>query len=161
MAQPIKTLELHYPMIQLIWSNLDFNTNKTKQYEVVRKAMARKYSSGDADLLGPKEITAILEDDKETLRKELVEKVKSYKALIKTRFSRVMENIKELQQKFSNVMKMGKASGNLEMGLYHVMIKIWEGLPSKEHLGFGVQSSVYHMIMNNKAEKPLQTSREV
>ena len=34
------------------YRNVDFNADKTKQYEAVRKAMARKYSSGDVDLFG-------------------------------------------------------------------------------------------------------------
>ena len=34
------------------YRNVDFNADKTKQYEAVRKAMARKYSSGDIDLFG-------------------------------------------------------------------------------------------------------------
>ena len=44
------------------YRNVDFNADKTKQYEAVRKAMARKYSSGDVDLFGPEETTAIPED---------------------------------------------------------------------------------------------------
>ena len=31
---------------------MDFNADKTKQYEAVRKVMARKYSFGDVDLFG-------------------------------------------------------------------------------------------------------------
>ena len=34
------------------YHNADFNADKTKQYEAARKAMARKYSSGDVDLFG-------------------------------------------------------------------------------------------------------------
>ena len=84
------------------YRNVDFNADKAKQYEAVRKAMARKYSSGDVDLFGPEESTAISEDVEESQNKELVEKVKSEKAVIKKGYSRVMEKIKELRQKFSN-----------------------------------------------------------
>ena len=61
--------------------------------------MTRKYCSGDVDLFGPEETTAIPEDVEESQRKELVEKVKSETALIKKDYSRVMEKIKELRQK--------------------------------------------------------------
>ena len=61
--------------------------------------MTRKCCSGDFDLFGPEETTAIPEDVEESQRKELVEKVKSETALIKKDYSRVMEKIKELRQK--------------------------------------------------------------
>ena len=116
------------------YRNVDFNADKAKQYEAVRKAMARKYSSGDVDLFGPEETTAISEDVEESQRKELVEKVKSEKALIK----------KELRQKFSNAVTTGSRSGSgkLVMEFYDVMVKIWGGSPSTEPLSFGVESSV-------------------
>ena len=34
------------------YRSVDFNADKTKQYEAVRKAMARKNSFGDVDLFG-------------------------------------------------------------------------------------------------------------
>ena len=34
------------------YRNVDFNADKAKQYEAVRKAMERKYSSGDVELFG-------------------------------------------------------------------------------------------------------------
>ena len=43
------------------YRNVDFNADKTKQYEGAMKAMARKYSSGDVDFFGPEETTAISE----------------------------------------------------------------------------------------------------
>ncbi|PFX21213.1 Membrane primary amine oxidase [Stylophora pistillata] len=128
------------------YRNVDFNADKNKQYEAVRKAMARKYSSGDVDLFGPEETTAIPEDVEESLRKELVEKVMSKKALMKKSYSRVMEKIKELRQKFCNAVTAGSKSGSgkLVMEFYDVMVKIWGGSPSTEPLSFGVQSSVLH-----------------
>ena len=51
------------------YRNVDFNADQTKQYEAVRKAMARKYSSGDVDLFGPEETTAIPENVEESQRK--------------------------------------------------------------------------------------------
>ena len=69
---------------------------------------------------------------------------KSEKALIKKGYSRVMEKIKELRQKFSHAVTTGSRSGpgKLVMEFYDVMIKIWRGSPSTEPLSFGVQSSV-------------------
>ena len=73
-----------------------------------------------------------------------MEKIKSEKALIKKGYSRVMEKIKELRQKFSNAVTTGSRSGSgkLVMEFYDVMVKIWGGSPSTEPLSFGVQSSV-------------------
>ena len=67
------------------YRNVDFNSDKNKQYEEAREAMAssRKYSSDDVEFFGPEETTAIPEDVEEGQRKELVEKIKSEKALIK------------------------------------------------------------------------------
>ena len=91
---------------------MDFNTEKAKQYEAVRRAMARKYYFGDVELFGPQQIAAIPEDFQESQRKELVEKVKSEKALIKKGYSRVMEMIEELRQKLSDAVKTGSRSGS-------------------------------------------------
>ncbi|PFX13472.1 hypothetical protein AWC38_SpisGene22439 [Stylophora pistillata] len=98
------------------YRNVDFNADKNKQYEA------------------------------ESQRKELVEKVKSEKALIKKSYSRVMEKIKELRQKFCNAVTTGSRSGSgkLVMEFYDVIVKIWGGSPSTEPLSFGVQSSVLH-----------------
>ena len=79
---------MEYRNVDLLW-----NGDKTKQYEAARKAMARKYSSGNVDLFGPEETTAIPEDVDESQRKDLKEKVKLEKALIKKGYSRVMEKI--------------------------------------------------------------------
>ena len=94
------------------YRNVDFNAEKAKQYEAVRKAMARRYSFGDVNLFRPQETTAIPEDFQESQRKELEEKVKSEKALIKKCYSRVMENVEELWQKFSNAVKTGSRIGS-------------------------------------------------
>ena len=128
------------------YCSVDFNADKNKQYEAARKAMARKYSSLNIEFFGPEETTAIPKDVEEPQRKELVEKIKSEKALIKKGYSRVMEKIKELRQKFSNAVTTGSRSGSgkLVMEFYDVMVKIWGGSPSTEPLSFGVQSSVPH-----------------
>ena len=94
------------------YRNVDFNAEKATKYEAVRKAMARKHSFGDVDLFRRQETTSIPEDFQESKGKELVEKVKSEKALIKKGYSRVMEKIEELRQKFSNTVKTGSRSGS-------------------------------------------------
>ena len=62
---------------------VDFNADKTMQYEAEEKRWRElwKYSSGDVDLFGPEETTATHEDVEEAQRKTLVEKVKSEGAL--------------------------------------------------------------------------------
>ena len=94
------------------YRNVDFNADNNKQYEAARKVMARKYSSSDVELFGPEETSVITEDVEESQRKELMEKVRSEKALIKKGYSRVMEKIKELRQKFSNAVTTGSRSGS-------------------------------------------------
>ena len=45
----------------MAYRNLDFNTDKPKQYEAVRETMARKYSSVDDSWFGPETATSILQ----------------------------------------------------------------------------------------------------
>lgn len=61
--------------------NVDFNVDKTMQYEAAKNVMVRKHFSEDVDLFGPEETTANHEDVEEAQRKTLVEKVKSERAL--------------------------------------------------------------------------------
>ena len=65
------------------------------------------------------------------------------KAMIKKGYSRVMETIKELRQRFSNAVTAGSRSGSgkLVMEFYDTMVQIWGGSPSTEPLSFGIESS--------------------
>ena len=49
---------------------MDFNADKLKQYESVREAMARKYSSMNAIYFGPESTTSI-PDNLEGIQKEV------------------------------------------------------------------------------------------
>ena len=89
--------------------------------------MARKYYFGDVDLFGPQQTASIPEDFQESQRKELVERVKSEKALIKKGYSRVMEKIEELRQKFSNAVKTGSRSGSGKLVMeFYMLWKVYK-----------------------------------
>ena len=104
------------------YRNLDFNAGKPKQYEAVREAMARKYSSVDESWFGPETVTSIPEDIGDTQKEELIQRIKEEEAAIKKGYSRVMEKIKELRQKFSNAVTSG--TRRLVLEFYDVMVQI-------------------------------------
>ena len=125
------------------YRNVDFNADKTKQYEAVRDAMARKYCAIDVSFFGPETTSPIPEEIEESEKEELLNIVKNEKAIIKKGYSRVMEKIKELRQRFSNAVTAGSRSGSgkLVMEFYDTMVQIWGGSPSTEPLSFGIESS--------------------
>ena len=125
------------------YRNVDFNADKTKQYEAVRDAMARKYYAIDVSFFGPETTSPIPEEIEESEKEELLNIIKNEKAMIKKGYSRVMEKIKELRQRFSNAVTAGSRSGSgkLVMEFYDTMVQIWGGSPSTEPLSFGIESS--------------------
>ena len=78
--------------------------------------MVGKCSFGAIDQFGPEETAVIPKDVEESQRKELVEKVKSEKVLIKKVYSWVMEKIKELQ-----------FFASASTGLAHLMYSVTRG----------------------------------
>ena len=125
------------------YRNVDFNADKTKQHEAVRKATAKKYCSIDVSWFRPEATTLIPDDIEESQKEELNKQEKSEKVMIKKGYSRVMEKIKEWSQRFSNAITRGSRSGSgkLVMEFYDTMVQIWWGSPSMEPLPFGIQSS--------------------
>ena len=124
---------------QMDYQNADFNADKAKQYEAVRKILARKYAE-DNSLFGPVEIQPI--GDKEN-QEGYKKRCESDKAKIRKGYSRIQEKIKSLRQKFSIAVTSGcrSGSGKLVMEFYDILVKIWGGAPATEPLSFGVQSA--------------------
>ena len=54
------------------YRNVDFNADKTKQYEAVKDAMARKYCAIDVSFFGPETTSPISEEIEESEKEELL-----------------------------------------------------------------------------------------
>ena len=122
---------------QMEFNNSDFNADKNKQYEAVRAILASKYTE-DTTLFVPKKIKPIEdgEDHDEYLKRQEDDKLK-----IRKGYSRVLEKIKALRQKFSTTVTSGRRSGSgkMVMEFYDLMILIWGGASSTKPLSFGAQ----------------------
>ena len=54
------------------YRNVDFNADKTKQYEAVKDAMAREYCAIDVSFFGPETTSPISEEIEESEKEELL-----------------------------------------------------------------------------------------
>ena len=81
--------------------NSDLNADKNKKYEAVRVKLASKYMH-DTSMFGPEKIEPISEGDN---RDKDLKKCEDDKAKIRKGYSRVLDKIKSLRQKFSNAVK--------------------------------------------------------
>ena len=81
--------------------NSDLNADKNKKYEAVRVKLASKYMH-DTSMFGPEKIEPISEGDN---RNTYLKKCEDDKAKIRKGYSRVLDKIKSLRQKFSNAVK--------------------------------------------------------
>jgi hypothetical protein len=124
---------------QMEFNNSDFNADKNKQHEAVRAILASKYAE-DTTLFGPKNNKPI-EDGED--RDEYLKRQEDDKLKIRKGYSRVLEKIKALRQKFSTAVTSGRSSGSgkMVMELYDLMVLIWGGAPSTEPLSFGANSA--------------------
>ena len=113
---------------QMEFSNKDFNADKTKQYEAVRKALACIYSHLPS-CFGPVEECEDVSSEQNKIDK----------ALIKKGYTRVQEKVKEVRQNFSSAITSGRKSGSgkIVLEFYDELVQIWGGSPSTEPLPFG------------------------
>ena len=109
------------------FNNFDFNADKPRQYEEVRRILSKKYSE-QPELFGPDSNAA--PDEKN-------------KVFVKTGYKRVMEKIKALRQKFSHAVTAGSRSGSgkLVLEFYDDLVNIWGGSASTKPLQYGRESS--------------------
>ena len=75
--------------------------------------------------------------------------------MIKKGYSRVMEKIKELRQRFSNAVTAGSRSGSgkLVMEFYDTMVQIWG---DHHH-----QQNLYHLVLNKVKDRACSKMEEV
>lgn len=90
------------------YNNSDFNADISKQYEAVGMKMALKYSD-QPSLFGPVIIRDQIVDLED--RKTYLKNVEDDKAKVRKGYSRILEKIKTLRQKFSNAVTSGRRSG--------------------------------------------------
>ena len=90
------------------YNNSDFNADISKQYEAVGMKMALKYSD-QPSLFGPVIIRDQIVDLED--RKTYLKNVEDDKAKVRKGYSRFLEKIKTLRQKFSNAVTSGRRSG--------------------------------------------------
>ena len=83
--------------------------------------MASKYTADNTTLFGPKNITAF-EDDED--RDEYLKRQEDDKLKIQKGYSRVLEKIKALRQKFSTAVTSGRRSGSGKMVMEFNMFQV-------------------------------------
>jgi len=123
--------------------NKDFNADKPRQYEEIRREMARIYSSIDIKMFEPESVTVKpSEVGGECARKETLELIKEEQQLIKRGYNRVMEKIKKIRQSFSSAVISGRRSGSGKVVIEHYdeLVGIFGGSPSTEPLEFGCRT---------------------
>ena len=94
------------------YQGLDFNANKVKQYEEIRKNLARKYkeeSSFGIASLSEKPHEGFFTDEKKV---EFCKKLQREREGIKKGYNRVLEKIKDIRQRFSTAVTTRSRSGS-------------------------------------------------
>ena len=122
---------------------IDFNADKVKLYEEIRKAMASKYSA--ETFFGPVEVCS----PEKPVKDMTTEEYSTYKArhnkeaeTVKTGYNRIKEKVKSIRQDYSRAIVSGtrSGSGRVVQAHYDDLSTIWGGSPSTEPLPFGVDS---------------------
>ena len=132
------------------FQNLDFNSDKPRMYEEIRRILARTNSRW----FGPSRCSVCPENATEEEKKEFLSLIKCEKEHIKLGYNRVMEKTKELRQKFTQAVTNGtrSGSGKLVAEFYDDLIKIWGGTGSTESLPFGVESFNSSLLQSSEVE---------
>ena len=125
------------------FNSIDFNSDKVKLYDEVRKAMALLYEESD---FGPKEVSAPqkpvkeMNDDEYKVYKSVADKEKQ---IIKNGYKRIKEKLKSIRQDYSKAVISGTRSGSGKIVSQHFdeLASIWGGSPATEPLSFGIDSS--------------------
>ena len=146
---------------QMEYNNSDFNADKVKQYEAVRKAMAIIYKDNPS-YFGPPEITPMTEEARgsEEVKLQIETQQKVDRAMIKKAYNRVQEKLKEIRQNFSTAVTTGSRSGSGKIVLEHFeeLKLIWGGSPATKPLSIGISSDmVNNDSTNSSSESVLET----
>ena len=110
----------------------DFNAGKVQQYEEVRKGMTRIYQQ-QPSYFGSESLNSDVSSDKLKIQKDLIKK----------RYQRVHEKIKELKQNFQNILA-GRRSGSAKISdrYYEDLLRIWGGSPCVQALPFSASLAI-------------------
>lgn len=141
------------------FNNVDFNADKPKQYEAVRRTLALIYEA-DPYQFGPADVCSFTlhSNTDEDERSRILAQQKLDKELIKKGYNRVQEKIKEIRQNFSNAVTAGTRSGSGKLVLEHYdrLVLIWGGTPATEPLQCGISSDQLNSdtSTNTDSEQP-------
>ena len=143
-------------------NNIDFNTDKVKQCEAVREAVACIYEE-DLTFFGPPVITPMTTPVDQVDEKgdaEIQRRQKIDKELIKKGYTPVQEKLKEIRQNFAIAVTSGSRSGSGKIVLeyFDQLKQIWGGSPSTEPLSCGVGTDDF--TDSNENESTLHTQLE-
>ena len=145
------------------YRNVDFEADRTVQYQHLRKKMAQKYNL-DENFFGPEEeaisplpIKEMTEEQKTDFEKNQ----KIERQQIKQGDNRIQEKVKDMRQAFSKAICAGTRSdsGKLVYDHYDTLKLIWGGAPSSRPLTCGIDSyQVNSMAMTDDEFQHEQSS---
>ena len=122
---------------------IDFNSDKVRLYEEVRKAMALVFEESDFGpnvVCAPSKPVKEMTEDEYTIYKNILDKDKS---MIKVGYNRIKEKLKSIRQDYSKAVVSGTRSGSGKIVLQYFddLASIWGGSPATEPLSFGIDSA--------------------
>ena len=133
------------------FNSIDFNSDKVKLYEEVRKGMASIYEESD---FGPNEVCVPskpvkeMTEDEYKVYKSILDKDKS---MIKLGYNRIKEKLKSIRQDYSKAVVSGTRSGSGKIVLQYFddLASIWGGSPATEPLSFGVDNATFTISLSD------------
>ena len=133
------------------YQGLDFNANKVKQYEEIRKNLARKYKEESffgIEFFSEKPHEGFSTDEKKV---EFCKKLQREREGIEKGYNRVLAKIKDIRQRFSTAFTTGSRSGSEKIILeyYDKLVLIWGGSAAVEPLNYGIDSSCVNEYSTN------------
>ena len=129
------------------YQGLDFNADKVKQYEEIRKNLARKYKEESffgIESLSVKPHEGFSADEKKV---EFCKKLQREREGIKKGYNRVLEKIKDIRRRFSTAVTTG--SGKIILEYYDKLVLIWDGSAAVEPLNYGIDSRCVNEYSTN------------
>ena len=132
------------------FNSVDFNSDKVKLYEEVRKRMAAIYESdfGPNEVCLPSKPVKEMTEDEYKVYKNILDKDKG---MIKLGYNRIKEKLKSIRQDYSKAVVSGTRSGSGKIVLQYFddLASIWGGSPATEPLLFGIDSTNFTISVSN------------
>ena len=122
-----------------------------KQYEEIRKNLARKYKEEcffRIESLSEKPREGFSADEDKI---EFCKKLPREREAIKKGYNRVLEKIKDIRQRFSTAVTTGSISGSGKIILeyFDKLVLVWGGSVAVESLNYGIDSSCVNEYSTN------------